>query len=136
MMIQTFTTFKKQYASKEICLDELRTIESSGIVSFVNDGISRSNKDCLKCVITFVAMKNLIEEITSREFQNIEILQAYIYASMPELSGIYEDGMVIFRDQKNLVEIIATIADNLSVRVDLEDVVAETSFQVFLRVQH
>jgi hypothetical protein len=135
-MIQTFATFKKQYASKEISMNELRTIESSGIVSFVNDGISRSNKDCLKCVITFVAMKELVEEVTSREFPNIDILQAYIDASMPELSGVYEEGMMIFRDKEHRVEIIATIADDLSVRVDIEDVVAESSFQVFLRVQH
>ncbi len=135
-MIQTFSNLKKQYASKEISMDELRSIESSGIVSFVNDGISRSNKDCLKCVITFVAMKELVEEITSREFPNIEILQAYVDASMPELSGVQEDGMIFFRDKGNRVEIIAMIEDDLSVRVDLEDVVAETSFQVFLRVQH
>lgn len=136
MMIQTFATLKKQYASKEISMDELKTIESSGIVSFLNDGISRSNKDCLKCVITFVAMKELIEGITSREFPNIEILQAYIDTSMPELSGVHEEGMVIFRDKENRVEIIATIEDDLSVRVDREDIGAETSFQVFLRVQH
>jgi len=135
-MIQTFSNLKKQYASKEISIDELRSIESSGIVFFVNDGISRSNKDCLKCVITFVAMKELVEEITSRKFPNIEILQAYVDASMPELSGVQEDGMMIFRDKENRVEIIAMIEDDLSVRVDLEDVAAETSFQVFLRVQH
>ncbi len=136
MMIQTFAELKKQYASKEISINELRTIESSGIVSFVNDGISRSNKDCLKCVITFVAMKELIEEITAREFPNIEILQAYIDASMPELSGVQEEGMMIFRDKEHSIEIIATIADDLSVSVNREDVAAESSFQVFLRVQH
>jgi hypothetical protein len=81
-------------------------------------------------------MKELIEEITAKEFPNVEILQAYIDASMPELSGVYEEGMMIFRDKEHRVEIIATIADDLSVRVDLEDVVAESSFQVFLRVQH
>jgi len=135
-MIQTFSNLKKQYASKEISINELKSIESSGIVSFVNDGISRSNKDCLKCVITFVAKKELVEEITSREFQNIEILQAYVDASMPELLGVYEEGILIFRDKEHRVEIIATIADDLSVTVDREDVMAETSFQVFLRVQH
>jgi hypothetical protein len=135
-MIQTFSSLKKQYASKEISINELRTIESSGIVSFVNDGISRSNKDCLKCIITFVAMKELIEEITAKEFPNVEILQAYIDASMPELSGGYEEGMMIFRDKEHRVEIIAMIAEDLSVSVDLEDVIAESSFQVFLRVQH
>lgn len=135
-MIQTFSNLKKQYASKEISINELKSIESSGIVSFVNDGISRSNKDCLMCIIAFAAMKELVEEITSRDFPNIETLQAYINASMPELSGVQEEGMMIFRDKEHRVEIIATIADDLSVTVDGEDVMAETSFQVFLRVQH
>jgi len=135
-MIQTFSKLKKQYASKEISLDELKTMQSSGIVSFVNDGISRSNIDCLQCVIHFAAMKELIEEITSRNFPNIETLHAYIDTSMPELTGVLEEGMMIFRDQENTVEIIATIADELSVTVEREDVEAETSFQVFLRVQH
>lgn len=135
-MIQTFSKLKKQYASKEISLDELKTMQSSGIVSFVNDGISRSNTDCLQCVIHFTAMKELIEEITSRNFPNIETLHAYIDTSMPELTGVLEEGMMIFRDQENTVEIIATIADDLSVTVEREDVEAETSFQVFLRVQH
>lgn len=135
-MIQTFSKLKKQYASKEISLDELKTMQSSGIVSFVNDGISRSNTDCLQCVIHFAAMKELIEEITSRNFPNIETLHAYIDTSMPELTGVLEEGMMIFRDQENTVEIIATIADDLSVTVEREDVEAETSFQVFLRVQH
>lgn len=111
-------------------------MQSSGIVSFVNDGISRSNTDCLKCIINFVAMKELVEEITSRDFPNIETLHAYIDASIPELSGVQEEGMMIFRDKENTVEIIATIVDDLSVTVDRGDVEAETSFQVFLRVQH
>ncbi len=135
-MISTFAQLKKQYASKEITMDDLKRIQSSGIISFVNEGISRSNRDCLQCVITFERWNDLIAGITGRSFSDIETLNRYIEASKLGLSGEPDEGMVTYCDVEKRVEVIATIADDQSVRVDLEDVEAESSFQVFLRVQN
>jgi hypothetical protein len=71
-MISTFSQLKKQYGSKEITMDEVRSIQSSGIVSFASEGISRSKKECLQCVITFKLLSVFIAVITSRSFLNIE----------------------------------------------------------------
>lgn len=135
-MISTFAQLKKEYASKEITMDELQTIQSSGIVSFANEGISRSNKDCLQCVITFDRLHDLIAGITGRTFSDVGALNSYIETSMPGLSAEEEAGMVTYRDVEKRVEIIATVAEDLSVSVEPEDVEAESSFQVYLRVQH
>ncbi len=135
-MISTFAQLKKQYASKEITMDELRSIQSSGIVSFASEGISRSNRDCLQCVITFERLSDFIAEVTGRSFSDIETLSSYIEASKLGLSGESDEGVMIYRDVEKRVEVIATIEDDQSVRVDPEDVEAESSFQVFLRVQH
>ena len=116
-------------------MDMLRMIESSGIVSFTNEGISRSNKECLQCVITFERLRGLIP-ITGRSFASIDVLSAYMEASVPGLSGQREEEMITYSDAANTIEIIATVADDLSVSVAPEDIEAQSSFQVFLRVQH
>jgi len=135
-MVAAFHRLKEAYGSKEITMEELRTIQSSGIVSFANEGISRSNKDCLQCVITFDRLNDLIAGITGRTFSDIGALHSYIETSMPGLSAEAEAGMVTYRDAEGKVEIIATVADDQSVTVEREDVEAESSFQVYLRVQH
>ncbi|WP_345975931.1 hypothetical protein [Sulfurimonas sp. HSL3-7] len=135
-MITTFSQLKARYGSKEITMEELRTIQSSGIVSFANEGISRANKDCLQCVITFDAMQTLIAGITGRTFSDIAALNGYIESVMPGLSAEQEAGLVTYRDAGKQVEIIATVGEDLSVTVDRDDIGAESTFQVLLRVQH
>jgi len=135
-MIRTFSRLQKQYKSKEITLDELKCIQSSGIVSFANRGISRSKKDCLLCVITFDVLEALIAEITSRTFPDKEALRHAVAASSLGLSERLEEGSLIFGDAENMVEITASMTEENGITVDIEDVEAESSFQVFLRVQH
>ncbi len=135
-MIATFSKLRSQYGSKEITMDELKVIQSSGIVSFANNGISRAKKDCLLCIITFDALETLITEVTSRTFPDREALRQYVAASSLGLSERFEDGSLVFRDGGNKVEIIASVSEGEGVTVDLDDVEAERSFQVFLRVQH
>jgi hypothetical protein len=135
-MIKTFLELKKQYEAKEVTMDELKMIQASGVASFANQGISRSNRDCLQCVITFDRLNELIAGITRRTFASAEVLTTYIEASALGLLPEPEAESITFRDADESVEIIGTIGSDARVKVDFEDVEAVTEFQVFLRVQH
>ncbi|WP_345975898.1 hypothetical protein [Sulfurimonas sp. HSL3-7] len=135
-MIKTFLELKKQYESKEVTMDELKMLHATGVASFANQGISRSNRDCLQCVITFDKLHELIAGITSRTFLSAGVLSTFIEASALGLIPEPEAECITFRDADGSVEIIGTIGSDARVTVDSGDVEAMTSFQVFLRVQH
>jgi len=137
-MISEFHRLKEAYGSKEITMDDLKTIQSGGIVSFENRGISRTNKACLLCEIRFDRLDDLVTALTSTSFSSPHMLTEHIANAQLPLSVQHsvEEGLIIFTDPGSHVEIIAQLNSDGTVSVEADDIDAVTSFQVFLRIQH
>ena len=136
-MITEFYRIKEAYGSKEITMDDLKDIQASGIVSFENRGISRTNRDCLLCEIRFDRLIELLGTLTAAPFDSPERLKKQIENSGISLSAQSgeSDGLIVFADKAARVEVIAQVNGDGTVSVEADDIDAVTSFQVFLRVQ-
>ena len=136
-MITEFYRIKEAYGSKEITMDDLKDIQASGIVSFENRGISRTNRDCLLCEIRFDRLIELLGTLTAAPFDSPERLKKQIENSGISLSAQSgeSDGLIVFADKAARVEVIAQVNGDGRVSVEADDIDAVTSFQVFLRVQ-
>lgn len=137
-MISEFHRLKEAYASKEITMDDLKTIQSSGIVSFENHGISRTNKTCLLCEIRFDRLDELVGTLPATLFSSPQKLMEHVEnAKLPlSVQSSEGEGLIVFSDTGSHVEIIAQHNSDGTVTVDADDIDAVSSFQVFLRIQH
>jgi len=137
-MISEFHRLKEAYGSKEITMEDLKTIQAGGIVSFENHGISRTNRACLLCEIRFDRLDDLVSTLSSTSFSSLQMLTEHIENARLPLSAqrSEEEGLIIFSDVGGHVEIIAQINSDGTVSVEADDIDAVTSFQVFLRIQH
>jgi len=137
-MISEFHRLKEAYGSKEITMDDLKTIQAGDIVSFENHGISRTNKACLLCEIRFDRLDELLGTLTAAPFSSPQKLREYVESAKLPLSvqEREEEGLIIFSDAGSHVEIIAQLNSDGTVSVEADDIDAVTSFQVFLRIQH
>ena len=136
-MISEFYRLKAVYGSKEITMDDLKTIQAGGIVSFENRGISRTNRECLLCEIRFDRLTELLRVLTAAPFDSPECLKKQIENSGILLSAQSgeSDGLIVFTDEDAHIELIAQVNSEGRVSVEADDIDAVTSFQVFLRVQ-
>ncbi len=136
-MISAFYRLKEVYGSREITMDDLRDIQVSGIVSFENCGISRTNRECLLCEIRFDRLIALIGKLTAAPFDSPESLKKQIENSGILLSAQSggSDGLIVFTDEAAHIELIAQVDSEGRVSVEAGDIDAVTSFQLFLRVQ-
>ena len=126
------------YSSKEIHMDDLRLIESSGIVSFDNQGVSRSRKDCLLCVLTYVELARFKKELTSCVFDSYKKYEAFIRTSGFDLriAPESEEDYVIHRSADGFYEIACSIEKDGSISIESEDIQLKEQFNVYLRIQH
>lgn len=136
-MISTFYALKAQYASNEITMADLDTMQQYAFIRFENRGISRSETDCLLCEVhcepleeLLLYIKNGMEKTAECLKSKVEELGLALSASMDEAS------LLTLRSTNDLVEIIATVDDDGAISVDTDDITAESVFQVYLRVQH
>jgi len=135
-MIARFMRLEEIYASKEISMDDLKVIQASKLVSFDNQGVSRSNKDCLLCKIRFDKLHDLIHKLTHTKFSSIHAVDRCIKESRLMLIKEYDSDCLSYADEDKHIEIIATIGKDGSVLVDKDDIEAIHTFSVFLRIQH
>ncbi len=70
-MLQRCEELVRTYGSQEVGMAELRSIEKSGLVSFENRGISRSDTDCLLCVVTFIDLARFKHELLTCRFDSL-----------------------------------------------------------------
>jgi len=126
------------YSSKEVQMKELHLIESSGIVSFDNQGISHSNRDCLLCVLTCIDLARFKKELSHCVFDSYDKYEAFIRTSGfdLQLSSESDDDYVIHRSADGFYEVACSIEQDGSVSIDTEDIKLQERFNVYLRVQH
>ncbi len=137
-MLRQFKELIDRYSSKEVQMSDLRLIESSGIVSFDNQGISRSNRDCLLCVLTCIELSRFKEELSHCVFDSYERYEAFIRSSGLDLQLASEsdDDYVIHRSPDGFYEVACSIEADGTVSIDTEDIKLQEQFNVYLRVQH
>lgn len=126
------------YGSQEVGMSELRSIEKSGLVSFENRGISRSDTDCLLCVVTFTDLARFKQELLTRRFDSLQRYETFIaesgFALYKEASG--DTSYVTHRCKDGFYEIACSIEEDGRVEVDSEEIRLHECFNIYLRVQH
>jgi len=137
-MLKKFKNLIDTYALKELDMSALREIERSGIVSFDNHGISRSNKDCLLCVLTCVELSDFKKELLNCNFDSYERYEAFIQASGFdfEVDSSSEVDYIVHRDKEGFYEFACSIEPDGKVNIESEDVQLQETFHIYLRVQH
>jgi len=137
-MLCTFLTLKYQYESQELTIDDLRVLQQYQFIQFKNMGISRSNLDCLHWEITCLPYANFLNKLTTNGFASSTILSNYIIKSGLDLAidENYYDSLVYMTNCDKKVEIIANIATDSTISMDVDDIELQPSFKIFLRVQH
>ncbi len=134
-MIAEFNRLKSRYASQELTMEDLQTLQNSTLVSFTNHSISRTNRDCLLCDVHFDAFIRLKTALTDRIFQNVDAYCNYMDSSELQLQRQESDADIVVYECDN-VEIIAAVDSDGVVSVDADDIEGTECFEVFLRVQH
>lgn len=134
-MIAEFNRLKSRYASQELTMEDLQTLQNSTLVSFTNHGISRTNRDCLLCDVHFDAFIRLKTTLTAQTFESVDVYCNYMESSELQLQRQESDADIIVYECDN-VEIIAAVESDGVVRVDADDIEGVDRFEVFLRVQH
>lgn len=137
-MIDTFLTLKNQYESQELTLDDLNELKQYRFIKFKNNGISRSNLDCLYWEITCSPYADFLEQLTTIGFPSLEILNEYLNKRALGLFIDKDDDneYVCLTTCHKKIEIIASIGKDGSIYMDVDDIELRPSFQIFLRVQH
>jgi len=137
-MLKKFKELIDIYASKEVDMGELRLIERSGIVSFENHGISRSNKDCLLCVLTCTSLSLFKQELLRCGFDSYARYEAFIKSSGFDfkVDTHSEEDYIIHNSENGFYEIACSIDSDGKVSIDSEDIKLQEQFNIYLRVQH
>jgi len=128
----------RTYGSQEVGMSELRRIEQSGLVSFENRGISRSDTDCLLCVVTFNDLARFKQELLSCRFDSFEQYEKFIEASGFTLykEASEDKSYVVHKCENGFYEIACSIEEDGRVEVDSEEIRLHECFNIYLRVQH
>ena len=136
-MISTFYALKAQYASNEITMADLDAMQQFAFIRFENRGISRSQTDCLLCEVHCEPLEELLLYIKNGMEKTQECLRTKIKELGLVFTASIEDASLLtLRSTNDLVEIIATVDEKGAILVDMDDITAESVFQVYLRVQH
>ena len=137
-MLNTFKELMDTYAYKELEMGDLRLIQSSGIVSFDNHGISRSNTDCLLCVLTYEDLFAFKQELLSCSFDSYARYEAFILDSGFDLKRDpqSQEDYIIHKSDNGFYEIACSIGSDGKVSIDSEDIKLQEKFNIYLRVQH
>lgn len=128
----------RTYGSQELNMPELRHIEKSGLVSFENMGISRSDTDCLLCVVTFTDLARFKHELLSCRFDSFERYEKFIADSGFTLhKEVSEDKTyVTHKSESGFYEIACSIEEDGRVEIDCDEIRLHECFNIYLRVQH
>ncbi len=137
-MLQRCEELVRTYGSQEVGMAELRSIEKSGLVSFENRGISRSDTDCLLCVVTFIDLARFKHELLTCRFDSLQTYEKFIEESGLALhkEASEDKSYVIHRCVNGFYEIACSIEEDGRVEVDSEEIRLHECFNVYLRVQH
>lgn len=137
-MLKKFKELIEMYSSQELGMQTLKELEVSGLVSFDNQGISRSNTDCLLCVISFNKLVQFKDELLSCHFDSYRKYEAFINASgfAFEKDPGDDEAYVTHSAEEGFFEIACSIEDDGRVEVESEDIKLQEKFNVYLRVQH
>lgn len=126
------------YGSQEVGMPELRSIEKSGLVSFENRGISRSDTDCLLWVVTFVDLARFKQELLTSRFDSLQRYEKFIeesgFALHKEVSK--DKSYVIHKCEDGFYEIACSVEEDGRVEVDSDEIRLHECFNIYLRVQH
>jgi len=136
-MLEKFKELIDTYASKELDIHVLKELEMSGLVSFKNQGISRSKKECLLCIVRLSQLVQFKDALLSRTFDRYEEYEAFIKAS--GLAFEKEEGdnnYVVYSAQEGFFEIGCSIEEDGRVELESDDVKLQETFNIYLRVQH
>lgn len=137
-MLQRFKKLIDTYASKEITLEDLQTIQNEGFLSFDNTGISRSKKDCLLCIVTYDKLLEFKNRLHAKTFNTYSEYEEFILTSEFNFTKDEDTtvGYVCFRDTEKMCEICLTIDKNGKIEFEREDIEINPSFNVYLRIQN
>lgn len=136
-MLTTFNALRERYASREITMEELGTLQTYGFVRFENRGISRSNTDCLLCEIYCEPLEAFLESACTKVFDSVADFRHAVGTSGLGLSesAAFDGESLFYGSEDGSVEMTAWVDEDGYVRLDMDDVEALPYFQVFLRVQ-
>jgi len=137
-MLKRFKKLIDTYASKEITMEDLQTIQKVGFVSFDNTGVSRSKKDCLLCVVKYDKLLKFKNKLLAKELNSYDEYEDFILTSG---FGFIKDENVSleyisFQDEEEFFEINVSIDKNGQIEFESEDIDIDTSFNVYLRIQN
>lgn len=126
------------YGSQEVGMSELRHLEQSALVSFENRGISRSDTDCILCVVTFTDLARFKQELLACRFDSFEKYEKFISESGFDLrrEAEGERSYVSHKSENGFYEIACSIEEDGHVEVDREEIRLHECFNIYLRVQH
>jgi len=137
-MLKRFKKLIDTYASKEITMEDLQTIQKVNFVSFDNTGVSRSNKDCLLCVVTYDKLLKFKNKLLAKELNSYDEYDDFILTS--GFGFIKDENIsleyVSFKDEEEFFEINFSVDKNRQIEFDSEDIDIDTSFNVYLRIQN
>lgn len=136
-MLSVFNTLKAEFASREISMNDLERLQQHDFIHFENRGISRSERDCLLCEVRCEPFEAFLAGIRSMRFESADSLREFVACAALGIREIDEGNpsMLTFGTTDGTVEIVATLQEDGSIGIDPEDIEAEPSFQVYLRVQ-
>jgi hypothetical protein len=136
-MLSVFNTLKAEFASREITMNDLERLQQHDFIHFENRGISRSERDCLLCEVRCEPFETFLERVRSSRFESADVLREFVACAALGLGEVHDDdpSVLTFGTTDGTVEIVATVQEDGSVGIDPEDIEAEPSFQVYLRVQ-
>lgn len=135
-MLDAFAALKTAYESKEITLDDLKSMQAECDISFENRGIARSNLDCLLCSIVYNPLKTLKSELKKEDFASeaaFEALMATVLRGSSVQAEIDDESICY---ESELLDIVATKLSSGAIKVEQDDVTITDSFDVYMRVQH
>ncbi|MEA2047099.1 MAG: hypothetical protein U9O64_01480 [Campylobacterota bacterium] len=135
-MLKKFKELIDTYASKEITMEDLQSIQKVGFVSFNNTGIARSNKDCLLCIVTYDKLFEFKNKLLAKTLNSYDEYEDFILTSG---FGFLRDKDVSlectsFKDEEEFFEIHLSVDKNGQIEFESEDIEIVTSFNVYLRI--
>ena len=136
-MLNKFKELIDTYGSKEVSMSDLQMIQMNHFVSFENRGISRSNTNCLLCVIIFNRLSKFKNALLSSQFVSYEQYEQFIMASGFDLKKDHEstETYVSHKSEDGFFEISCSIEKNGQIHIDSEDINLQEAFNVYLRIQ-
>lgn len=136
-MYDRFVHAKETYESKEMTLEELKTLQGQLDIGFENHGISRSKKNYLLCSIIYTPLQKLqqrLQQPFESETEFTQLMEQVLSGSKYDMKK--EEGFISYETKDALVDVVVSVDRRGNVSIESDDIMITSQFDVFLRIQH